>query len=65
MAKEHVFATILQGQPSDPSRREPTEMTLDLSPWAGQTVRLRFSVADNQGPLHGGVDNIRFERIPQ
>jgi hypothetical protein len=38
---------------------------VDLSSWAGQTLRLRLTSADNQGPLRAGVDNIRFERIAQ
>lgn len=62
VAKEHVLANIFQAHPGDPPRLPPTEVTFDLSPWAGQTIRLRFAAADNQGPLHAGVDNIRFER---
>ncbi len=62
-AKGELLATIFQGRPGDPSRQQPTEVTFDLSPWAGQTVRLRFASADNQGPLRAGVDDIRFERI--
>jgi retinol-binding protein 3 len=65
LAKEHVLANIFQGQPSDPSRHQPTEVTFDLSPWAGQTVRLRLACTDFQGPLRAGVDNIRFERLGQ
>jgi hypothetical protein len=65
IAKEHVLANIFQAQPNDPSRLEPREVTFDLTPWAGQTIRLRFAAADNQGPLRAGVDNIRFERLGQ
>jgi hypothetical protein len=65
MAKEHLLANIFQGQPNDPARLDPKEVTFDLSPWAGQTIRLRFAAADNQGPLRAGVDNIRFERLGQ
>jgi len=64
-AKGELLATIYQGRSGDPSRQQPTEVTFDLSPWAGQTVRLRLASADNQGPLRAGVDNIRFERIGQ
>ena len=60
-----LLATIFQGRPGDPSRQQPTQVTFDLSPWAGQTVRLRLASADNQGPLRAGVDDIRFERIGQ
>jgi hypothetical protein len=65
VAKEHLLATIFHGLPDDASRRQPTELTLDLSPWAGQTVRLRLATANNQAPLHAGVDNIHFDRLGQ
>lgn len=64
-AREHVLATLFQSRPGDASPRQPTELTLDLSPWAGQTVRLRLVAANNQAPLRAGVDNIRFERVGQ
>ena len=40
----------------------PTDVSVDVSAWAGRTVRLRLAGADNQGPLRAGVDNIRFQR---
>jgi hypothetical protein len=58
-----VLATLFQSRPDDPARRPPSEMTFDLSPWKGQTVRLRFAVAENMAPLRAGVDDVRFERI--
>jgi hypothetical protein len=63
VARQHVLATVFRAQPGDPARRAATEVTLDLSPWEGQTVRLRFAAADNQAPLRTGVDAIRFERL--
>jgi hypothetical protein len=63
LAKNDLLANIYHAAPGDPSRLAPTNVTFDLSPWQGQTVRLRLAVADNQGPLRAGVDNIRFERI--
>jgi retinol-binding protein 3 len=65
IAKGQLLATIFQGKPGDPLTLPPTPITFDLSPWAGQTVRLRLTSADNQGPLRAGVDDIRFERIVQ
>jgi Zn-dependent protease with chaperone function len=59
-----VVATILMTKPADSSRLDPTEMTIDLSKWEGQTVRLRFAVGQNQAPLRAGVDAIRFEKLP-
>jgi retinol-binding protein 3 len=59
-----VLATILMTKPGDSARLDPTEMTIDLSKWEGQTVRLRFAVGQNQAPLRAGVDAIRFEKLP-
>jgi D-alanyl-D-alanine carboxypeptidase len=63
VAKGDVLANVFGTSPDDPARRPPTEVRIDLSAWAGQTVRLRLASTDNQGPLRVGVDNIRFERI--
>jgi hypothetical protein len=63
VASEHVLVSIFETRPGDPARRVPTEVTVDLSRWEGRTVRLRLAVGENQAPLRGGVDNIRFERI--
>ena len=63
LAKEHLLAAIYEAKPADPPRLEPIDVTVDLSRWAGQSVRLRITSADNQGPLRAGVDEIRFERL--
>lgn len=63
VARDHVLATVFRAAPGDPSRREPSDVTVDLSRWQGQTVRLRVAVAENQMPLRAGVDHIRFERL--
>ncbi len=55
----NVFATSFD----DPDRREPTALSVDVSRWAGKTVRLRLAGTDNRGPLRVGVDDIRFEPI--
>jgi CubicO group peptidase (beta-lactamase class C family) len=62
-AKGDVLANIFHTSPGDPARRQPTEVRMDMSAWAGQTARLRLATTDNQGPLRAGVDNIRFQRI--
>jgi D-alanyl-D-alanine carboxypeptidase len=62
VAKGDVLANVFHTSPDDPARRPPTEVRLDVSAWAGQTVRLRLATTDNQGPLRVGVDNIRFRR---
>jgi CubicO group peptidase (beta-lactamase class C family) len=63
VAKGDVLVNVFRTSPGDPARRQPTEVSVDVSAWAGQTVRLRLAGADNQGPLRVGVDNIRFQRI--
>jgi D-alanyl-D-alanine carboxypeptidase len=63
VAKGDVLVNVFRTSPGDPARRQPTEVSADLSAWAGRTVRLRLAGTDNQGPLRVGVDNIRFQRI--
>jgi D-alanyl-D-alanine carboxypeptidase len=62
VAKSDVMVNVFHTSPGDPARRPPTEARIDVSAWAGQTVRLRLATTDNQGPLRVGVDNIRFRR---
>jgi hypothetical protein len=61
LAAAHVLANVFRTSPGDADRREPSAVTVDLSKWAGQTVRLRLVGVDNRGPLRAGVDNIRLE----
>ena len=63
VAKGDVLVNVFHTSPGDPARRQPTEARVDVSAWAGQTVRLRLATTDNQGPLRVGVDNIRFQPI--
>jgi CubicO group peptidase (beta-lactamase class C family) len=63
VAKGDVLVNVFHTSPTDPARRQPTEVSVDVSARAGQTVRLRLAGTDNGGPLRVGVDNIRFQRI--
>jgi CubicO group peptidase (beta-lactamase class C family) len=63
VAKGDVLVNLFRTSPGDPVRRQPTEVSVDVSAWAGQAVRLRLAITDNGGPLRVGVDNIRFQRI--
>jgi hypothetical protein len=49
-----VFSTTI----GDPQTVAPTQVSANLTPFAGQTVRLRFGEVDNAGPLHAGADSI-------
>jgi len=63
VAKGDVLVNLFHTSPGDAAFRQPTDVSVDVSAWAGRTVRLRLAGADNQGPLRVGVDNIRFQRI--
>jgi len=63
VARGDVLVNIFQTSPGDPVDRQPTEVSVDVSPWSGQSVRLRLAETDNRGPLRVGVDNIRFEPV--
>jgi D-alanyl-D-alanine carboxypeptidase len=63
LAGGEVLVNVFKTSTSEPYDREPTAVKVDVSHWAGQTVRLRLAVTDNRGPLRVGVDDIRFEPI--
>jgi D-alanyl-D-alanine carboxypeptidase len=63
VAEGDVLVNVFGTSPGDPARRQPTEVSADVSGWAGQAVRLRLASTDNQGPLRVGVDNLRFQPI--
>ena len=63
LAQSDVLVNIFHTSPGDPNRRQPADVTCDLSRWQGRTVRLRLASVDNRGPLRVGVDNIRLEPI--
>jgi hypothetical protein len=58
VAPQDVLATVFRTNVGDPLTMAPTNMTFDLSPFAGQTVRLRFAEAVNQNYFSAGVDNV-------
>lgn len=60
VAEQDILATVLRTVASDRARIAPTTVSVDLSRWVGQTVRLRLASADNQGPMRVGVDSIRL-----
>ena len=63
VAKGDVLANVFGTSPGEPVRRQPTEVQVDVSAWAGQPVRLRLAGINNRGPLRVGVDNIRFQPV--
>jgi D-alanyl-D-alanine carboxypeptidase len=63
VATGDVLVSVFHTSPGDAASRQPTDVSFDVSRWAGQRVRLRLAQTDNQGPLRAGVDNIRFEPL--
>ena len=63
LADGDVLVKVFHTSPGDPNRLEPTEVSLDVSRWTGETVRLRLAATDNSGPLRVGVDNIGFQPV--
>jgi len=53
-----VLAPIFGTKTGDPEDQTPFRRTVDLAPFAGQTVRLRFAEAHNNGPMRAGVDSV-------
>ena len=60
MAAADIRGTVFVTAPDAPARRGPAPIRYDLSPWSGQTVRLRIATANNQAPLRAGIDNVRL-----
>ena len=61
LAEEEVFGTLFQNGESDPIHLGPTDVSLDLTPFVGETVRLRVVQIDNTAAFYSGFDNVRLE----
>jgi hypothetical protein len=53
-----VLAPIFGTKTGDPEDQAPFRRTIDLALFGGQTVRLRFAEAHNNGPMRAGVDSV-------
>jgi hypothetical protein len=53
-----ILLTVFQTKPGGPLSMKPTKLTADLSPFAGQTVRLRIATAVHEEVLNAGVDSV-------
>jgi D-alanyl-D-alanine carboxypeptidase len=63
LARGDVLVNFFRTLPANLPGLPPAHISLDVSRWSGQTVRLRLAVTDNGGPLRVGVDNIYFVPI--
>jgi len=53
-----ILLPIFRTATGDPTTLAPTLKTADLTPFAGQTVRLRFAEVDNSGPFIASTDAV-------
>jgi hypothetical protein len=59
-----VLLPIFGTQSGDPLSLPPTPTTVDLTPYGGQTVRLRFAMSDNVFFFQAGVDAVQLTTSP-
>lgn len=59
-----ILATVFATSTGSPLELGPTPYTVNLSAFAGQTVRLRFAEADNQGYFAAGTDSVAIASTP-
>jgi hypothetical protein len=64
VASSDILKSVFQTEPGDPATLDPTPVTVDLSAFAGQTVRLRFAAVDNEDYLNVGVDCVALVSTP-
>jgi len=65
VAATDVLKNVVQTHVGDPLTRGPTPITVDLTPFAGQTVRLRFAEVDNQYYFQAAVDGVKIVSTTQ
>ena len=64
LAPEDIHATQLHTETGDAQVMGPKTLTADLTPFGGQTVRLRFVEVDNEGPFNAGIDAVSITGPP-
>jgi hypothetical protein len=63
IAPADVLVNVFRTHAGDPQNMAPTKLTADLTPYAGQTIRLRFAEVDNNGVLNASTDDVRIEKV--
>lgn len=59
-----ILATLFASKNGDPQEIGPTQLTADLTPFAGQTVRLRIANAVQNAVFNAGVDAVSITSTP-
>ena len=58
---QDIWLTLFRTESGDPLNLEPTLMEVDLTDFAGLTIRLRFASVEMIGYMRTGVDDVRIE----
>ncbi len=53
-----ILSNVFRTTPGAPQVLQPTALSVDLTPYAGQMIRLRLAEVDNQGFFNAGADAI-------
>jgi hypothetical protein len=59
-----TLRTVFRTLPGDPKEMAPTRLAVNLSAFAGQTVRLRIAVAAHEETFNASVDAVAVESAP-
>ena len=59
-----ILAPVFATKVGDPEEMGPVVLSTDLTPFAGQTVRLRLANAVFDGPFNAAVDNVAITSTP-
>ncbi len=59
-----ILTTLFANKNGDAETLAPTHLTADLSPFAGQTVRLRIANSITEGPFNTGLDDVTIISAP-
>ena len=63
LSPNDILLNVFQTRSGDPTTLLPTALTADLTPFAGQTVRLRMAEADNLGVFNAMVDAVTLSSV--
>jgi hypothetical protein len=61
LAPPDILLTVFRTVTGDPLQIDPRLLSADLTPFAGQTVRLRFAEVDNSGEMNAGADAVAIK----
>jgi carbohydrate binding protein with CBM4/9 domain len=64
LSPSDVLTTVFATKAGDPETLSPTVVTASLTPFAGQTVRIRLAEVDNENPFNAEVDAVSITSAP-